>query len=374
MNVILSGGGTGGHIYPGLAIAEALKSKHPDWRILFAGTPSGLEAQVIPQQGFDFRPVDVQGFKRRISLYNVVTLVKALGACAQSLRLFGDFRPDIVIGTGGYVCGPVLLCAALKGIPTLIQEQNAFPGVTNRILARFVQRVAVAYPESVSFFRSPQKVVVTGNPIRSEILERTREDGLKSFGLDSMKNTLLVLGGSHGARTINDAMLGAMQEFSKEKHLQIIWTTGNADYERVMKVMHDSDAPWKGVPRNVLIRPYLTNIDDAYAVANLVVSRGGAISLAEMTAKGLPLIIVPYPYATDNHQEYNAQALVRKGASIMIRDRDLTSEELLTKVKWLLGNPKELMAMSRRSLECGRPSATAEVVECIENMILIDSY
>lgn len=187
MKVIISGGGTGGHIYPGIAIARALKEKYSTCEITFVGTASGLEAEVVPKSGFKFKSIELQGFRRKFSFGNIATVFKAAKACIESFGFIRSEKPDIVVGTGGYVCGPVLLCAALLGVPTLIQEQNAFPGITTRILSRFVQRVAVGYEESVSYFKFPERVVVTGNPIRSEIITRIRKDGILAFGLDPAK-------------------------------------------------------------------------------------------------------------------------------------------------------------------------------------------
>lgn len=366
MKVVISGGGTGGHIYPGIAIAEALEERYPTSDIVFVGTSSGLEAEVVPKAGFRFESIEVQGFSRKISLSNIAAIFKAVRACAASFRFIRSEKPDIVIGTGGYVCGPVLLCAAILGIPTLIQEQNAFPGITNRILSRVVQRVAAGYEESVRYFRFPKRVVVTGNPIRSEIITRTRTDGIRAFGLDPAKLTLLVFGASQGARTINDAMLGALPWLQRDTNLQVIWVTGKGDHTRVLERVSGIEKTGKG---NIIIRPYLDNMEDAYAVASLVICRGGAISLAEVTAKGLPAVIVPYPYATDNHQEYNAKALVARGAALMVRDTEFTSEELRSVVKGLLDNPKKLLAISRNSLECGKPEATLNILRCIEEII-----
>lgn len=368
MKAVISGGGTGGHIYPGIAIAKALREKYPDAEILFVGTSSGLEAEVVPKAGFKFESIDIQGFSRKMSFKNILTVFKAIRACAASFRFIRSEKPDIVIGTGGYVCGPVLLCAAILGIPTLIQEQNAFPGVTNRILSRVVQKVAVGYEESVKYFKFPERVVVTGNPIRREIITRTREEGIRAFNLDPNKKTLLVFGASQGARTINDAVLGALPRIKMEPNLQVIWVTGKGDYDRVCDLVGGIGESDKG---NIIIKPYLDNMEDAYAVASLVVCRGGAISLAEVTAKGLPAIIVPYPYATDNHQEYNAKALVSRGAAMMVRDGEFTSDKLYDLVKELLDNPKKLLEMSRNSLACGNPDATLRILRSIEEIIRI---
>jgi UDP-N-acetylglucosamine--N-acetylmuramyl-(pentapeptide) pyrophosphoryl-undecaprenol N-acetylglucosamine transferase len=209
VKVIISGGGTGGHIYPGIAIAKAFMESYPTAKILFVGTPSGLEAEIIPKSGFNFKPIELQGFNRKRPLVNLVTVFKAIKACATSFGFIRHEKPDIVIGTGGYVCGPVLLCAALQGVPTLIQEQNAFPGITNRILSRFVRKIAVGYEESVAYFKFPERIVVTGNPIRTEILGRTRKDGIRAFGLDPVKTTLLVFGN--------------FKSFNTDKHITLIY-------------------------------------------------------------------------------------------------------------------------------------------------------
>ena len=350
MKVILSGGGTGGHIYPALTIADQIKAIRPDVEITFVGTRQGLEKDIIPRYGYNLEFIDVAGFKRSLSLDTLRSGIKLLHGLKDAYSLLDKLKPDLVIGTGGYVCGPIVFLASLKGIPTCIQEQNAMPGVTNKILARYVRKVFLGYSEAEKYFGGSSKKIFTGNPIRSEIMQKKRKDAVAELGLDANKKTILVSGGSRGARSINNAMQYVERELSGRSDVQVLHATGSLD-------------------DNIMIRPYLHNMPVALAAADLAVFRAGAIGLAELTAKGVPAVLVPYPYATANHQEFNAKAVEAAGAAKVILDKELTGEKLLEEIEKLLINDNQLQAMKKAAKSLGRPEAAAEIAQQALNLV-----
>jgi len=353
VKVILSGGGTGGHIYPALTIAGAIKEARPDAEITFVGTRQGLEKDIIPRYGYPLRFIEVAGFERHLGLGTVKSGLKLLVGMKEAYSLLNEINPDLVIGTGGYVCGPILFWAAMKRVPTCIQEQNAMPGVTNKILSRFVDRVFLGYKEGAKYFASHAKRVFTGNPVRQEILQASRIDGIAKFHLDPLKKTLLVFGGSRGARTINTSMLTVEKALAGNSRIQILHATGTVGYEAHMAALGQDVLS----ADNVHIVPYLHDMPLALAAADLAVSRAGAIGLAELMVKGIPSILIPYPYATANHQEFNARALAAQGAARVCLDKELTGEWLLDEIKQLLQDPEALDMMHSNAIKAGMPEA-----------------
>ncbi len=359
MKVILSGGGTGGHIYPALTIADQIKKLRPDAEIIFVGTEHGLEKNIIPRYGYPLRYIEIAGFRRSLSLDTLRSFAKLFKGLAGANSLISELKPDLVIGTGGYVCGPVVLLAALRGIPTAIQEQNAMPGVTNKILARFVKKVFLGYHEAEKYFTGKSQKVYTGNPIRSEILSNKRSEGVEFFGLDPEKKTILVSGGSRGAQSINKAMLYVEEALSGRHDVQVLHATGEANYEAYMQELNKKGS----VDSNIIVKPYLHDMPMALAAADLAVFRAGAIGLAELTAKGIPSVLVPYPYATANHQEFNARAVEAAGAARVILDKDLTGEKLLEEIEHLLIKDNVLQRMKKAAKSLGRPGAAKEIAQ-----------
>jgi UDP-N-acetylglucosamine--N-acetylmuramyl-(pentapeptide) pyrophosphoryl-undecaprenol N-acetylglucosamine transferase len=361
MRIIISGGGTGGHIYPAITIAKAIAAMMQPCEILFVGTRQGLEADLVPKEGFAFAAVDGQGFQRRLSWDTVKTIYKTLAGLGQTLGIIRRFRPDIVIGTGGYVCGPILLTAALMGIPTMIQEQNVIPGVTNKILARFVNKVAVGYEGAVKFFGTrADKVFVSGNPIRQEIMLATREEGVRALGLDGGRLTVLVAGGSRGARSINQAMVAVHRHFAGRSDVQILHATGQSEYNNIAGLLQQAGIDFEKIG-NIIIKPYFYNMPEALAAADVAVFRAGAVGLAELTACGFPAILVPYPSAAENHQEFNARVLAEKGAAVVIPDAELTGPALVAELEKLIKSGPELERMAQASKSLGRPDAAAVI-------------
>lgn len=365
MRVLLAGGGTGGHIYPALAIAERLKNLHPDCEILYVGTKKGLENRIVPQRGIPFRTIAVEGLPRKISPALLKAVGKAAGGCMDAKRIVKQFKPDLVIGTGGYVCGPVVLAARMAGIPAMIHEQNAFPGVTNKLLARVVNTIMVNFQASEKYFVHKERIRVTGLPVRQEVLNTTRQEGIAYFGFSEEKTTLLVSGGSRGARSLNRAMAAAYPELVKQENLQILHLTGAVDYEDTLQAIEKEGVNLKDYPQ-IQVKPYLDEMQYGLAAADFCVGRAGATFLAEITACGLPGILIPYPYAAENHQEFNARALVDQNAAKMILDKDLTGKNLCQNILDLYEHPEKREAMAAGARKAGKRDALDEIVRLVE--------
>ncbi|MBO4852942.1 MAG: undecaprenyldiphospho-muramoylpentapeptide beta-N-acetylglucosaminyltransferase [Schwartzia sp.] len=359
MRIIVSGGGTGGHIYPALTIVRAIQKKISDAEFLYVGTKDGLEADIVPKEGLAFETVNIQGFKRSLTPENLVRGAQAFGGVVKAMGIVRRFKPDVAVGTGGYVCGPILLASSLLGIPTLIQEQNVMPGVTNRMLSRFVSCIAMGTKEAAEHFPKGKRVF-TGNPIREEVMKARSEDGKKMFGLDPKAKTVLVSGGSRGARSINRAMIGVLAHYAGRSGVQILHVTGKAGYDETMENLQAAgvDISASG---NLFIEPYLYNMPQALACADVAVFRAGAIGIAELTARGVPSVLVPYPFAAANHQEMNARAIASAGAARMILDRELTAERLLSVLAELLSEDAKLKRMAKAAKKLGRPKAADEI-------------
>ena len=357
MRIIVSGGGTGGHIYPAVTIANQIKEKQPDAEIIFVGTREGLECEIVPRYGYPIEFIEVAGFQRKLSLDTIQSAFKLLAGLIDALKLIRKIKPDLVVGTGGYVCGPVLFLAALQGIPTCIQEQNAMPGVTNKILAHFVKKVFLGYQEAGKYFGGNSEKIFTGNPIRKEILEVSRATAIEKFKLDPAKKTILVSGGSRGARSINDAMALVETSLAGRSDVQVIHITGETGYEKfigqVEKKVLMSD--------NIKVFRYMHDMPLALAAADLAIFRSGAIGLAELMARGIPSILVPYPYATANHQEHNARAVEGAGGAVVILDKELTGEILLKQIESLLADESKLQKMKDAAKALGRPEAAEDI-------------
>lgn len=365
MRVIVTGGGTGGHIYPALAIAKGILAHKPDTEILYVGTREGMEARLVPEAGIAFEGVSGQGLPRKISIDTLKVGGKSFKALWETKQILKKFKPDLVVGTGGYVSGPVVLTAALFGIPTLLHEQNALPGITNKILARFVRKVMVTFPESIAHFGVRQKVILTGLPVRPEIGTLSREKGSKCLGLRPDHLTLLVTGGSRGARSINQAMPVVLKHLESRPDIQVIWATGKATYQETLESLKAQGIQWKR--NNWRVFEYLKDMPEALASADLFVGRAGATTLAEIMVAGKPGVLVPYPFAAENHQEFNARALEKKGVSCVILDKALTGETLWAMIQELMDKPEKLKTMAQAARRLGQPDALSEIVKvCIE--------
>ena len=358
MNIMISGGGTGGHIYPALTIYKTLETM-VDANFLYVGTERGLESRIVPKEGIPFTTLPVQGLQRTLSLDTLVTVGKTISSLWKANRLISKFQPDIVIGTGGYVCGPLLLAAALRGIPTLIQEQNVVPGITNKILSRFVDVVAVGYEEATPHFPNAKQVVYTGNPVRPNVVTANREEARAYFGLQETQTAILVAGGSRGARSINKAMLAVHEHYKGREDIKIIHATGTDEYSRVCESLGIQEGEVYSPTSHIV--PYLDNMDMAMAASDMAIFRSGAIGLAELAVRGIPSILIPYPYAAADHQTFNAKAFVEAGASTMIVDKELNGTRLLQAVDAMLADQRCRKRMAEATLQLGKPEAAIEI-------------
>lgn len=361
VRVILTGGGTGGHIYPALAIAKGLLDRDAKTQILYVGIRDGMEARLVPEVGIEFAGISGKGLPRTLSLDTIKALGKSVKALWEMKKILRQFHPDLVVGTGGYVSGPVVLTASLFNIPTLLHEQNALPGITNRILARVVRRVMVTFPESMEHFGVKKKLELVGLPVRPEIGQVSREVGAKHFGLRPDRLTLLVTGGSRGARTLNQAMTTVLEHLAHRSDIQVIWATGKTTYTEIIEGFKERGISWKRPEWRIL--EYLKDMPEALACADLYIGRAGAASLAELQITGLPSLLIPYPYAAENHQEHNAQAMVQDGAARIVLDRELDGERLWKEVDWLISQPILLAKMGSAALALAQPQALNKIVD-----------
>ena len=358
---MIAGGGTGGHVYPGIAVAEELMRLRPRAEVVFVGGRRGLEAQAVPESGFRIRFIVTRGFPRRAWwLWPAAIAANAVGLF-QALVTVASERPDVVLGTGGYVSGPVCLAAVVLRRPLLLQEQNSIPGLANRWLARVADEVHLSFTEARAYFGRKDNLRVTGNPVRAHILGGDRATGLQEFGLAEGKPTVFVFGGSRGARRINQAAIETMQKLKGRVDVQFILQTGREDFEWAQRVVEAEQLP-------ACVLPFLRKIHLAYAAADLVVCRSGAMTLAEIAACGTPAILVPYPYAAHNHQEINANNLVERGAAVLILDRELTGDRLAREVAHLLADRQALRRLSAHARTFARLDAAERLVHSLERV------
>lgn len=362
MNIIIAGGGTGGHLFPGIAVANELKRRINGLKVFFVGTEEGIESKIIPREGFDIRFIRSEGLVGRGVYGTLRSALKIPLSLKDSRRILKEINPALVLGVGGYSSGPLVLCASWMGIPTIIHEQNTVPGLANKILGRFVDTVAVTYHESMEFF-APDKTHLTGNPVRAEILQGNRERGYRTFSLDKELFTIFVFGGSSGARRINHAVGEALTYLTEFKDkIQFLHQTGEKDFQFMKDFYHSQG--FKGT-----VLPFTHEMPDAYAVSDLIISRAGATTLAELTACGKAVILVPYPYSAGHHQESNAKKLWDIGAAQVVLDKDLNGKTLSDLIKYLLNDPDAIGEMERTSKSLGSSDALTKVVELIMTKI-----
>ena len=321
LNVLVSGGGTGGHIFPALSIANEIRRRYPDARILFVGAEGRMEMEKVPAAGYNIIGLPVSGFDRKHLLRNVTVLTRLFKSMRLARKILKDFKPAIAIGVGGYASGPMLKEAQKQGIPTLLQEQNSYAGVTNKLLAAKADSICVAY-EGMERFFPKEKIVLTGNPVRRNLLDcgATPEQARQAMGVDPNKQTILIIGGSLGARTINNALMDGLSKIGETYGVQVIWQTGKIYDQQCREALEAS-----GV-KNVVQMPFISNMDMAYRAADLIVSRAGASSISELQLLGKPAILVPSPNVAEDHQTKNAMALTARNAAIMVRDAAAASE------------------------------------------------
>lgn len=351
---IISGGGTGGHIFPALAIANKIKSEDPEAEILFIGAENKMEMKRVPEAGYNIEGLKIYGISRDKSMSAILCNLQLpfvmLKAMHRARKIMKEFKPDLVIGVGGFASGPALKAATQLKIPTLLQEQNSYPGVTNKMLAKDAKTICVAYDGLEKFFPS-EKIVKTGNPIRKEILQMQRklESSYKSFNLSPDKKTVLVVGGSLGARTLNNTMAANLDKFRKAG-LQLLWQTGELFYKNIdKKIIAEEDD-------NIRIVPFIKNMNDAYGIADVIVSRAGAIALSELAIVGQPTILVPFPFAAEDHQTFNAKALTSKDAAILVSDKD-AAEKLMPTLFELVADDEKMRRLGENMRKFAKPDA-----------------
>ncbi|CAM3317363.1 MULTISPECIES: undecaprenyldiphospho-muramoylpentapeptide beta-N-acetylglucosaminyltransferase [Saccharibacillus] len=358
MRVVLTGGGTGGHIYPALAIAEQLKADKPDTEFLYVGGKRGLENTIVPATGMRFETLDITGFRRNLSADNIKTVLRFLRGVQASSELLEKFKPDVVIGTGGYVCGPVVYAAHKLRIPTLIHEQNAIPGLTNRFLSRYVNTVAVSFDGTQDQFPKARRVMYSGNPRATTVHSADAAEGFRLLGLPQGTPVVLVVGGSIGAKAINEAMLQMVPDIVRMPDVHFVYVTGKRYYEEAKRTLEE--APWV-TPSNLHVLPYVERMPEVLAASTLVVSRAGASFLAEVTSLGIPAVLIPSPNVTNNHQEVNARALEEDGAAIVILERELGGESLFAAVEAVMRDEYLRTRMAERSAELGKPDSAVVI-------------
>lgn len=352
---IISGGGTGGHIYPAIAIANELKKRHADAEILFVGAKGKMEMQKVPEAGYKIYGLWISGIQRSLTLKNLMFPFKLLSSLVKSWSILRRHKPDAVVGVGGFASGPLLYMASRMGIPTLIQEQNGYPGITNKVLSKRVKRICVAFDNLDKYFPK-EKIVVTGNPTRAQIRKElyTRPDALDHFKLDQDKKTLLIIGGSLGARSINEAILYGLEKI-ESSGVQLIWQTGKSFQHNI-----ELEAGIRS--------EFISEMGMAYTAADVVVSRAGAISISELCLMEKATIFVPYPHAAEDHQTKNAQGLEKEGAALIIADKDVQSD-LVDKALELISQPETILSMEQKIKEFARPGAVSEIADHIDQLI-----
>ncbi|MFY9139579.1 MAG: undecaprenyldiphospho-muramoylpentapeptide beta-N-acetylglucosaminyltransferase [Thermacetogeniaceae bacterium] len=365
MRVMLTGGGTGGHLYPALAVAGLLRKMDPDGEILFVGTGEGLESSVVPKEGYSFCQIAAGKWPRKISVDGIKSLFLLGKGFIQGIRLIKQFKPDAVLATGGYVSVPLGVAAAVLGVPLLLHEQNSVPGMANKLLSRWAEVLFTTFPLDKGSFSSRAKIIHVGLPVRPEILNVRREDGINFFGFEADRLTVLVTGGSRGARCLNQVLLEVYEEIHNDGSfppLQIIHLTGRTEYQQVCHHMAKKGLTTEKFGK-IVIKPYLEEMEYALAAADLVISRAGAATLAELTARGIPAVLIPYPYATDNHQYHNARFLKDRGAAVLIPEGELTANRLFGELRELIGNVQLREKMAEQSRKIGRPQAGEYIAE-----------
>lgn len=363
--VIISGGGTGGHIFPAISIANAVKERWPDSEILFVGAEDRMEMERVPAAGYKIVGLPVAGFDRKNLLKNFSVMVKLFKSMQKARKIINDFRPDIAVGVGGYASGPTLKAASVKGVPTLLQEQNSYAGVTNKMLARKADTICVAYEGMEQFFPK-EKIVLTGNPCRQDLVisEENRAEGYAHFQLDPAKRTILMLGGSLGARTLNQSITRAFPKLAETDDLQVIWQCGKYYYKEMQQLQAEGK-----IPSNVHLFDFVSRMDYAYSVADLIISRAGAGSISEFSLLGKAVILVPSPNVAEDHQTKNAQALVNKGAAIMIPDAE-ASDALFDKAMALIRNDEDLKRLSDNIAKLAQHDSAKRIVDEIAKIVV----
>ena len=358
LRVIISGGGTGGHIFPAVSIANAIREKRPDAKILFVGAEGRMEMQRVPAAGYPIKGLPIVGFNRKNWLKNIPVLFKIMKSRNMAREILSEFKPQVAVGVGGYASGPTLNMAESMGIPTLLQEQNSYAGVTNKLIAKNARRICVAYDGMERFFPA-DKILFTGNPVRQNLLNTalTKDEAVRRFGLVPGKKTILIVGGSLGARTINDSILGNLPLVKQQQKVQFIWQTGKYYSEEI-----HNELQRRGCPENLIVTDFISDMSEAYAAADLVISRAGAGSISEFCLLGKPVILVPSPNVAEDHQTKNALALVQQNAALYVTDAE-ARRILLPQAINTVTDPAKLESLGRNILQLAKPNAASDIAD-----------
>ena len=358
INILISGGGTGGHIYPAIAIANEIKVRYPDANFLFVGAKDKMEMEKVPQAGYKIKGLWISGIQRKLTVDNLSFPFKLMSSLWKASRIIKDFKPDIAVGTGGFASGPTLIMAGKKGIPTLIQEQNSYPGITNKLLSKKAKSICVAYENLERFFPT-EKIIKTGNPVRQDLLtiDSKREESLSFFKLNKTKKTVFVLGGSLGARKINELIESNLELF-KEQDIQVVWQCGKLYYAEYKKYNE---------LENVQVHQFINRMDFGYAAADIIISRAGASSVSELCIVGKPVVFIPSPNVAEDHQTKNAKSIVDKDAALMIKESKLDTFSVV--FKSLLNDAERQERLSENIKKLALPSATKDIVDEIEKLL-----
>ncbi|MBS4750561.1 undecaprenyldiphospho-muramoylpentapeptide beta-N-acetylglucosaminyltransferase [Carnobacteriaceae bacterium zg-ZUI78] len=363
MKIVLSGGGTGGHIYPALALKNYILTQYPETEFLYIGSERGLEREIVSKENIPFQSIKIQGIKRSLSLENIKAAWYMLRSTSHAKKILTDFQPDIVIGTGGYVCGPVLYAAAKLHIPSIIHEQNSVAGITNKFLSRYVTKICTCFDTAKHDFQKyANKVVLTGNPRGQELVSlEYQQNILEQIGLKKDKSTVLIFGGSRGAMNLNKHFISYINDYTTNDY-QVILVTGNAHYQSVIDSLET-------IPDNIKVLAYIDNMPDILRAVDLVVCRSGATTLAELTALGVASILIPSPYVTNNHQEKNAQTLVDKGAAFMVLEKELAENKLAILVNDVMQHEEKQKEMAHHAKELGITNASERLLTIIKECV-----
>ncbi len=362
IKIIISGGGTGGHVFPAIAIADALTKRNPDVEILFVGAAGRMEMEKVPAAGYEIIGLPVAGFQRRLTFKNVTFFFKLAYSMLRARRIVRSFKPDVVVGVGGYASGPVLRAASSVGVPTLLQEQNSYPGITNKILARKAHRICVAYPNMERFFPAPG-IVLTGNPVRQNLLMPVdKDEAYTHFGLVPDKKTILVLGGSLGAGSINAGIMERIEQIIQREDIQMIWQCGKYYFDDLERKMAELNVP------DILLVPFIRKMELAYGVADVVVSRAGAGTISELALLGKASVLVPSPNVSEDHQTKNAMSLVKDDGALLVADHEAGSK-LVPEILALIYNNEKRKQLERRIKLFAFPDSADKIAKEIELIV-----
>lgn len=370
MKVVIAAAGTGGHINPGIAIANKIKQENKNAKITFVGTLRGLENDLVPRAGYELERIEAYGISRKISVQNFKNICKTISSFKKARNLIKKIKPDIVIGTGGYICGPVLLAANKYKIPSLVHESNAYPGVTVKLLSGKVDEVLVGFEDAKQRLPKAKKIIVTGTPTKlkkQNLTETQKEELKKQLSIKSNLPIVLVYGGSQGAQSINNAVLGLIENKLNENY-HIIWAVGQKQYDNIKQTLKTTGLNINNI-KNATIVPYIYNMEEVMNLSDLIVARSGAMTITEVSLLAKPAIFVPYPYATENHQEYNAKVLTNVNAAQIILDKDLTKDRLSQKVLEIINNKKLQQTMSKNAEKIAIQNVEERIYNEIINLL-----